>query len=432
MFFSGSETAFTSVPIHKVKALLKEKKPWSKALAKLKHMPDRMIIAILIGNNIVNTATASLATVISLSVAASFWGVDQWVVVTIATVIVTILLLIFWEIFPKTFATTHAEKICLKIAPFYIWLIKILYPLIIAIEWIMKGLNKKERKNVVSETDLEAFIDLSKQSWIFDHGQDQKIKKLLALDDLTAEDIMTPRIKIKALEDDETLDDAIKILTDYHYSRIPVYHESIDHINGIVTLKELLRLRQKYAWKTLISELQLSPITKIPRSQPIDNLLERFQKTHKHIAVIVDEYWGTEGIVSLEDIIEEVFGEIQDETDQEIPPIQKESNWEDLICQSYVRMDELLDYLWIAFEDLNLDDEFESETLSYFITSTLERFPKTGEEIKLSVSSPTEEKEDIRTLVFKVIWVKKSIVWEIQVCIKDNNWKKIEIKDNEK
>ena len=354
MFFSGSETAFTSVPIHKVNALLKEKKPWSKALAKLKHMPDRMIIAILIGNNIVNTATASLATVISLSVAASFWGVDQWVVVTIATVIVTILLLIFWEIFPKTFATTHAEKICLKIAPFYIWLIKILYPLIIAIEWIMKGLNKKERKNVVSETDLEAFIDLSKQSWIFDHGQDQKIKKLLALDDLTAEDIMTPRIKIKALEDDETLDDAIKILTDYHYSRIPVYHESIDHINGIVTLKELLRLRQKYAWKTLISELQLSPITKIPRSQPIDNLLERFQKTHKHIAVIVDEYWGTEGIVSLEDIIEEVFGEIQDETDQEIPPIQKESNWEDLICQSYVRMDELLDYLWIAFEDLNL------------------------------------------------------------------------------
>jgi CBS domain containing-hemolysin-like protein len=101
---------------------------------------------------------------------------------------------------------------------------------------------------------------------------------------------MTPRIKIKALDDDNTLDEAIDILTEYHYSRIPVYHETIDNIDRIVTLKELLRIRKKNKGVTPISELNLTSIAKIPRSQPIDTLLEKFQKTHKHIAVIVDEY----------------------------------------------------------------------------------------------------------------------------------------------
>lgn len=425
MFFSGSETAFTSVPIHKVNALVKEKKSWAKALAKLKRIPERMIIAILIWNNIVNTATASLATVISLSIA-QWINYEQGTIVTIATIVVTVLLLLFWEIFPKTFATTHAEKISLLIAPFYRRFIKILYPLIIALERLMKGLNKKEKKEAVSESDLEAFIDLSKKSGIFDHGQDKKIKKLLALDDLTAEDVMTPRIKIKALDDDNTLDEAINIITEYQYSRIPVYHETIDSIDRIVTLKELLRIRKKNKGSTLISELKLSPIAKIPRSQPIDTLLEKFQKTHKHIALIVDEYGWVEGIVSLEDIIEEVFWEIQDETDEEIPPILKSEKGTELICQSYVRMDEVLTTLGIQFEDLWLDDEFESETLSYLITSSFERFPNTGEELQLPLQTG-DEKEKNLFLTFKVLRVKKSIVWELEVSIKNEKNEKIQL-----
>jgi len=290
----------------------------------------------------------------------------------------------------------------------------------------MKGLNKKEKKEAVSESDLEAFIDLSKKSGIFDHGQDKKIKKLLALDDLTAEDVMTPRIKIKALDDDNTLDEAINIITEYQYSRIPVYHETIDSIDRIVTLKELLRIRKKNKGSTLISELKLSPIAKIPRSQPIDTLLEKFQKTHKHIALIVDEYGWVEGIVSLEDIIEEVFWEIQDETDEEIPPILKSEKGTELICQSYVRMDEVLTTLGIQFEDLWLDDEFESETLSYLITSSFERFPNTGEELQLPLQTG-DEKEKNLFLTFKVLRVKKSIVWELEVSIKNEKNEKIQL-----
>lgn len=122
-----------------------------------------MIIAILIGNNIVNIVAASLATLISLQIAESI-DYDQNTIITLSTIIVTILVLLFGEIFPKTLATNHAEKISLFIAPFYIWMIKLFYPLILAIEWLMKGLTKKQKKNAISESDLEAFIELSKQA----------------------------------------------------------------------------------------------------------------------------------------------------------------------------------------------------------------------------------------------------------------------------
>ena len=122
-----------------------------------------MIIAILIGNNIVNIVAASLATLISLQIAESI-DYDQNTIITLSTIVVTVLVLLFGEIFPKTLATNHAEKISLFIAPFYIWMIKLFYPLILAIEWIMKGLTKKQKKNAISESDLEAFIELSKQA----------------------------------------------------------------------------------------------------------------------------------------------------------------------------------------------------------------------------------------------------------------------------
>lgn len=168
-----------------------------------------MLIAILIGNNIVNILAASLATVIAINLAGSEGGTA----VTIATVVVTLLVLLFGEIFPKTFASRYAERISLAIAPIYLVLIKLFYPIILIIERMMKLLNKHEKKQAISSSDLEAFIELSKDSGIFDNDEDKKIKKLISLDELTAEDVMTPRIKLKAIEDSKTLDEAIQILT---------------------------------------------------------------------------------------------------------------------------------------------------------------------------------------------------------------------------
>lgn len=254
---------------------------------------------------------------------------------------------------------------------------------------------------------------------MFDNGEDQKIKKLLSLDELTAEEIMTPRIKIKAIDDSKTLDEAIELLTSYHYSRIPVYHKNIDAIDRVVTLKELLRFKHQKTETTCIADLDLNPIIKVPRSQPITSLLEKFQKTHKHIAVVIDEYGGVDGIVSLEDIIEEVFGEIQDESDEEISPIQTLASGT-ILCQSYLRMDELLHVLNLHFDELNIQPEYEAETLSYFITSYLKRFPTAGEKIIL----PLHLHEDLENLQhkyleLKILRVKKNVIGEISAEVKE-------------
>ncbi len=372
-FFSASETAFTAIPLHRASAFLRDKLAGSTALYKLKLNPERMLIAILIGNNIVNIFAASLATVISLDIAAKI-NFEGTAVITISTIVVTILVLLFGEIFPKTFATRHADRISLLIAPFYTFLIKLLFPIVRILERMMKGISKKEKKNQVSESDLEAFIDLSRKSGILDADEGQMINKLLNFDELTAEEVMTPRIKIKALDDSKTLDEAIAILTDYHFSRIPVYHEHIDTIDRVVMIKELLRLKKTKSWETPIRELPLAPIMKVPRSQPIDSLVSTIKTT---------ESWA-------------------------------------LICQSYVRMDEVLSELSLHFDNLGLEDEFESESLSYFITSYLERFPVVGEQIRI----PLHFHEDLdaqqnKDLLLKVLWVKKNIVWEIEVAIQD-------------
>lgn len=381
---------------------------------------------ILIGNNIVNIAAASLATLISLQIATTI-GYHQNLIVTLSTILVTILILLFGEIFPKTFANQHTEKISLFIAPIYVFLIKIFHPIILVIQWMMQGLSKKGDKKVsISESDFEAFVDLSRKSGALDQGEDIRIKKLLDLDELTAEEVMTPRVKIKALKDDINLDQAIKIVSEQAYSRIPIYHTRIDDIDRIVTFKELIRYKQQFPWNTLLRDLDLENIIKIPGTQPINTILEKFQKTHKHLGLVIDEFGGVEGVISLEDIIEEVFWEIQDEVDEEILAIRKENGNGTLLCQSHARIDEVLDALELDFSNLEIEEEFESATLGYFITSHLERFPQQGEEIRIPINhheedqSLKEEKSDQdqhSALVFKVLGAKKNIIAEVRVAI---------------
>lgn len=418
MFFSGSETAFTSIPMHKVTAFIKDKKKWAKSLYKLKHQSEKMLITILIGNNIVNISAASLATLLSVQFAKSIWF-SQWMVVTISTIVVTILILLFWEIFPKTFANQHSERISLFVAPIYIKLIKIFYPVIFLIEKLMKLFNKKWEKTLkISESDFDAFVELSRKSWALDKWEDIKIKKLLDLDELTAEEVMTPRVKIKALKDNISLNSAIQEATDSPYSRIPIYNKTIDDIDRIVTFKDLIKYKNEFSGNEKLKNIDLEKIIKIPSTQPVNSILEKFQKTHKHLWLVIDEFGGVEWIITLEDIIEEVFGEIQDENDEELLSIRKE-NWSDaIICQSYVRVDEMLNAMELDFNNFELDEELESTTLWYFITSYLERFPQQWEEIRLPIHISTEIDDSIqKELVIKILSAQKNIIWEVRVFV---------------
>lgn len=409
-FFSGSEIAFMSLPDHKVDSLVKEKKFWAKALRKLKDNTEKLLITILIGNNLVNVLTASLATKISLDIAVAS-GAEQSLAIWISTWVITLLLLLFGEIFPKTFATKSAASVSLKVSKIYILLQYILFPIVWTIEKLMKLLNRWGKTVDMTDKEIEAFIDMGKESGVLEETEHEKIKKMLDFHDTTAEEIMTPRIKIDFVSDEETVKDAIIKLSQFPHSRIPVYHENIDKVNYTIMLRDLLKLDQEGLGLKKLKEVSLNNVLKVPLTKPIHMVLELFRKTHKHIAIVIDEYGGVAGLITLEDIVEEVFGEIQDETDDEKHPIVKNGKW--YILQSDVRLEELLDQLELEFDQVWISkDEFGGETLSYFIPSQLDRFPNEGDEVCLNIED--EDSKIPKRLCLRVVSMSNNVVEEIE------------------
>lgn len=385
-------------------------------------------MAILIWNNIVNIWSASLATAISISIA-EWINFNQWLVIWIATAVVTILILIFWEIIPKTYAQEHSESISLKIAPFYFYFTKVLTPIIWCLSLLTRKVTKKsENEQEISQEEVEAFMERAMESDAVEEDTYENIKKMLNFSDITVWEAMTPRVRICAVHDNLTIDQAIEKFLTFHYTRIPVYHERIDDTDRVVTLKELLNLQKKYGWDVQLKDLVLYPIHKIPSPTPIDVAMEKFKTSHKHIALVMDEYGWVDGIISLEDIVEEIFGNIQDENDVEINPIRKiwKNSWN---VSPFVRIDEFLEESKLTFEELGLDEEeYDGETLSYLITSLLEDFPSEWEEIEIPLKAindeeisflkKDEEKElPERKLVIKVKQVEDNNIWDLKISI---------------
>ena len=428
MFFSGSETALTSIPQHKVDTFAKQHKRWAKYLKYCKKENDKVLMAILIWNNIVNIGSASLATAISIGIAA--WvNFNQWFVVWIATAIVTILILIFGEIVPKTYAQQNSETLSLKIAPFYFYLTKILSPIIRCLSLLTRKINKKsENEHEISQEEVEAFMERAVESDAVEEDTYENIKKMLTFSEITVWEAMTPRVRICAVHDNLTISQAIEKFLTFHYTRIPVYHKWIDDADKVVTLKELLNLQKKHGWDTKLKDLVLYPIHKIPSTSPIDVAMEKFKTSHKHVALVMDEYGWVDWIISLEDIIEEIFGNIQDENDVEIIPIKKvwKNSWN---VSPFVRIDEFLEESKLTFEELWLDEDvYDWETFSYLITSLLEDFPSEWEEIEIPLKTindeeirflkKDEEKEvPERKLVIKVKQVEDNTIWELKISI---------------
>lgn len=415
-FFSGSETAFMSIPEHKIQAFVKQKKFWARELKKIRANKDKLLITLLIWNNLVNVFTASLATSIAINISSSLWAA-QSTAIWISTWIVTLLLLLFWEIFPKTLAIRYADKIALSVSKIYVFLEIILYPIVVVVAFLMKKLQKKKIENFLTNEEVEAFIDMWKNSGVFEKWEYEKIKNMLNFYEITCEEVMTPRVKIDGLPSTISVNEAIERMFWFSHSRILIYNWDMDHIEWAVTLKELLLLQKDWFWNKILKKLSLSPVLKVPLTKPIHSLLDMFKRTRRHIAIVIDEYGWVAWLVSLEDIVEEVFGEIQDETDNEIDPIRSDWNWSYLF-KSEVRIDEVLEKYNLEFDDVGLDDwEFSGETLWYFMMSYLERFPKKWDEIKLTIKKHWEKKIEWHFLL-KTMSVNKNMVWDIKAWIK--------------
>lgn len=404
-FFSASEIALMSLGSHKVDSIVKQKKFASSDLKFIKDNNDRLLVVILIWNNLVNVYIAALATQIAISFASKSW-LEESFAIWISTWIITFFLLMFWEIIPKSFATKNAEIISLIAAKPYRILMFIFWPILYLIEIIIKLVTGK--KSVwITEEEIESFIDMWKKQWILEEKEHEKIKNMLEFSEITVEEILTPRVKIDALNIETILDDAIDYVLSITHSRVPVYTWNIDNVDFFVNLRFLLNEQKKWNWKKRLKELKLDKIIKIPINTPIDNVLEIFKKSHKHLAIVMDEYGWVAGLVTLEDVIEQVFWEIRDEFDKEKDEIKKISDNKYEVSPT-ILFEDLLDEIGLSFSLLGLDEkDYYATTLSYFITEELGRFPNSWEIIKKEI---IEENDKKRFLVFKV---KNVLDWNI-------------------
>lgn len=361
----------------------------------------------------VNTIAAALATKISIDIANASW-LEQSLAIGIATWVITLLVLLFGEIFPKTVATRYAESIALNVSSFYVILGKILYPVVFIIDQIMQSIQpKKAVTHVVTDEELEAFIDQWQKTGLFEKWEYEKLKNMLDFYEVTVQEVMTPRVYIDALPANITVKEAISRTMKFSHSRIPIYDNTIDNIQWMVTTRDLLHAKHRGQEHKMLQELQLIQPLKVPLTKPIHTLLELFRKTRQHIAIVMDEYGGVAGIVSLEDVVEEVFGDIQDEIDNEKVSIVKDGNCRRV--QWFVMLSDVFKILHVEYADVGISqEEFDGETVSYFVTSYLQNLPSVGEQFVLDIRDHDENITG--TILFEVVSVQNNAINEIRVC----------------
>jgi CBS domain containing-hemolysin-like protein len=366
-FFSSAETALFSISKAKAIHLAKEKGYSNSLIKKMKDDPHRLLSTILIGNNIVNVGASALATAITIELAASN-------AVGIATGIMTLLILIFGEIFPKSIATRNNVLIArLVIIPLY-WLSILFTPLIFMLNFIPKLTGKMKRKPQVTEEELMTFVEVVEEEGGIEEEEKELIENIFEFDDTSASEIMTPRADMYVINVDEelNLEDVIRS----GYTRIPVIEGDIDHIIGILNIKDLFMQQVTSAGPVEVRKIMSEPYF-VPENKKLDNLLHQFKKRKQHIAIIVDEHGGVSGLITLEDALEEIVGEIIDETDKFVPHIVKlkKDEWRVL---GKSEIDEVN-----ATLQMSIPDSKEYDTFSGYILYQIGRIPREKEEISI-------------------------------------------------
>lgn len=370
-FFSSAETAMVSVSKIRLRTLEEEGNKKAALALKILENQSKMLSAILIGNNLVNTSAASIASVIAYS----FGGAA----VSIATFIITFLILVFGEITPKTWATINADKLALAYAPIIIFLMKILTPVIWFVNLFSSGILKlmgiqNSNKNIsMTESELRTIVDVSHEEGVIEEDEKDMINKVFDLGDAKAKDVMVPRVHVVMAEIDSTYKDLLEIFREEKFTRIPIYKDKIDNIIGIVNMKDLLMYDD-------FSHFDMQKILRKPKftyeNKKVSELLIEMKQSTFNLAIVMDEYGEFSGIVTLEDIIEEIVGDVQDEYDAHEENIIKLNN-QTYDVKGYLSLHDLNDYL-----DLDLDSE-DFDSVGGLVIDALGRLPQTNDETTL-------------------------------------------------
>ena len=313
-FFSGSEVALLSITRAKVRMLLNEKRPGADALSQLKESPNKLLTTILIGNTIVNISAASIATWVAIQV---FGNVG----VGIATGFVVIIMLVFGEIGPKVYAARTSEGFALAVARPILYLSTLFSPVIWIVDHVSFSLRPHRDSTAVTEDEIKEWIDVGTEEGTIEEAEQDMLYSVLEFGDTTVREIMTPRVDVTAMEDTTPFAEAVRIFNETGFSRIPVYHDRIDNITGILNVKDVFSAMASPR-REAITAIMYDPYF-VPETKKIDDLLKELRVRRLQIAVVIDEYSSFAGIVTVEDILEELVGDIQDETDTEEVKVQK-------------------------------------------------------------------------------------------------------------
>lgn len=376
-FFSSAEVAFLTLSDSKVDSLVREKRRNANLIKKLKSDPRSFLITVLIGNNLVNIGAASLATVV-------FSHYFNSAVIGVTTAVMTTLVLIFGEIVPKSFATSNTVFLATTFAPIIMFLKKIFLPIIFILDKITILLVGSHKAEKVSEDELKALAMTGVEQGTIERNEGLMIENLFKFNDITAEDVMTPRVELVFVESGASIEEAAIEIENHGITRCLVVEGSPDKIKGFVHAQDVLLAFRENKEKEAVETIML-PIIVVPKQMIISNVLKEFQKRKIHIAVVLDEYGGTDGIITLEDTIEELVGEIIDEHDVD-KNLMKRIGKNEVVVSGVTEVRDLNRFLNINFADDDLD------TVSDVILSEIKKIPKEGMKIRIKDYECTIEK----------------------------------------
>ena len=369
-FFSATETAFSTFNRIRMKNLAEKGNKKAQAALKLEDNYDTLISTILIGNNIVNILASAMGTLLFTELLKS-----QDLGATVSTAVLTVVVLIFGEISPKSIAKNHPESFVLFSTPIIRFFYIILYPFSFVFKiWqnLLAKIFKKSDDQGMTEEELISIIEEAEEEGGIDEEEGNLIKSAIEFGDLTVEDIFTPRIDITAIPEDSTKEEIAAVFAESGYSRLPVYKEELDDTVGILYYKDFYT--KAYNKPTVqISDI-MKPVIYVAKSQPVNELMKELQEKQLHLAMVTDEFGSVAGIVTLEDILEEIVGEIWDEHDEIVEEI-KELGDGEYVVSGKSNTDKF-------FSQIDLDEEPEAVTIGGWAMDTLGKIPEVGDKFE--------------------------------------------------
>ena len=369
-FFSSAETALTTVNRIRIRSLADDGSKRAKTVLKITDNSGKMLSAILIGNNIVNVAAASITTSLAYSLGGS--------AVAIANAVITIAILLFGEITPKTTATIHAEKLALIYAPIISIFMKIMTPVIFIINGLSKAvllllrIDPNAKNQTMTENELRTIVDVSHEDGVIESDEKEMIYNVFDLGDAKAKDVMVPRVHVTFADVNTTYEELIEIFREDKFTRLPIFEDSTDNVIGTINMKDLLLFdnTKEFHIRDILREAYFTYEYK-----NISELLVEMREASFNIAIVLDEYGDTAGLITLEDILEEIVGEIHDEYDENEEDFIKEIGEREYMIEGSTNLDDLNDRL-----DLQLESE-DYDSLGGFIIEHLDRLPEEGDSI---------------------------------------------------